>query len=79
MAAVDGIDCDDPIDRDAFQSRGRRCRRIPHGGVYGTVRYRLSDGRTVGITEWVPSGVISPDGKWVVMPETQERVEIQGP
>lgn len=47
--------------------------------VHGVLRYTLADGRTVGIMERVPPVLISPDGKWVVMRETQERVEIQKP
>ncbi len=47
--------------------------------VHGILRYRLANGRTVGIMERVPPALISPDGKWVVMPESQARVEIQKP
>jgi len=47
--------------------------------VHGILRYHLADGRTVGIMEGVPPVLISSDGKWVVMRESQERVEIRDP
>ena len=50
----------------------------PLGRVWGILRYKLSDGRTVGVTDTIPPEVISPDGKHVVMPGTEEQLEIQG-
>lgn len=43
----------------------------PQGEAWGRLRYKLADGRTVGITEQVPSDVITADGKQVITFETQ--------
>ncbi|MHC4415274.1 MAG: hypothetical protein ACYS0G_08325 [Planctomycetota bacterium] len=48
----------------------------PEQGVVGTLRYTLSDGRTVGIVEPIPPEVITPDGAYVVVPGTGDRVPI---
>ena len=50
----------------------------PHGKVWGVLQYELSDGRTVGISQTIPPEVISSDGKYVVMPGSEEQLEIQG-
>lgn len=42
----------------------------PDGGVWGTLRYTLADGRQVGITEQVPSEALAPDGKSVITTES---------
>jgi hypothetical protein len=39
--------------------------RLPNGQVYGTLRYTLADGRTVGIVGEVPPDVISADGDYI--------------
>jgi len=44
--------------------------------VYGTIRYKLSDGRSVGIKEQIPVQLISPDGQYVINPENQEKTTI---
>jgi hypothetical protein len=48
----------------------------PSWGVFGTLRYTLADGRTVGIVERVPDELIAPDGAHVVMPGTGAAVPI---
>lgn len=50
----------------------------PEAGVWGTLVYRLADGRTVGASEQVPPEVISEDGAQVVMPAMNEPLSIQG-
>lgn len=49
----------------------------PASQVWGTLRYTLADGRTVGTTEPIPAEVISSDGRFVTLPAEQEPVEIQ--
>ncbi len=50
--------------------------RDSHGRVHGLLQYKLADGRVVGITEDLPEGVISPDGKGVVVGETEHTAAI---
>ncbi|MHC4441395.1 MAG: hypothetical protein ACYTF1_07195 [Planctomycetota bacterium] len=51
----------------------------PDGQVFGVLHYKLADGRKVGIVEHeIPSDLVSSDGKYIVMPKTQETVEIEG-
>ena len=49
----------------------------PEAGVMGTLRYTLSDGRTVGIVEQIPAEAITPDGAYVAVPDTGETTEVQ--
>lgn len=44
----------------------------PEQGVWGTLRYTLADGRTVGIVEQVPAEAITADGAFVAVPDTGE-------
>lgn len=39
------------------------------GQLWGTLRYKLVDGRTVGIIEQVPPDMVTPDGKHVMVSE----------
>jgi hypothetical protein len=48
----------------------------PQQGVTGTLRYTLADGRTVGIVERVPDELVTPDGAYVVAPDTGETVAL---
>lgn len=49
----------------------------PGGRVAAVLRYKLADGRTVGMTELdIPADWVSPDGKYLITPESQP-VEIQ--
>ncbi len=56
----------------------RRDPSDPQARVWGVLQYELSDGRTVGVSQTIPPELISPDGKHVVMPGTEEQLEIQG-
>lgn len=52
--------------------------------VFRYLLHRFFDGElaeelTVGVSDRVPSELVSPDGKWVVMPATQGRIEIKAP
>ena len=50
----------------------------PDGRVFASLRYKLADGRTVGITEpEIPADWISSDGKFLMTPEMQEPVAIE--
>ncbi len=42
----------------------------PEGRVFGTLRYTLADGRSVGIIEEVPEGALSEDGTHVTVPDS---------
>jgi len=44
-------------------------------GVWGVLRYTLSDGRTVGLMQQVPSHLVADDGSHVTSPETGELIE----
>jgi hypothetical protein len=50
----------------------------PTGGVWGLLRYTLCDGRTVGAVERVPPEAISEDGLYVVLPDWESPIAIEG-
>jgi len=56
--------------------RAWRAVEEPKWGVFGILRYTLSDGRVVGTTELIPPDLVSDDGRFVVLPETGERTII---
>lgn len=64
-------------DRHFTVSYAERCAEHPELGVRGLLRYTLADGRMVGISEQVPNELVSPDGKGVLQPETNEYIAIQ--
>ena len=43
----------------------------PNGHVWGTLQYKLADGRTIGIVEQVPPEAVTADGQQVAVPEDE--------
>jgi hypothetical protein len=43
----------------------------PDGKIWGLLHYTLADGRTVGISEAVPTEALTPDGKHVAVPQSE--------
>jgi hypothetical protein len=50
--------------------------RDPRGRTFGILRYRLADGRVVGVSEDVPQEVVSSNGKMTVVAETEHTAGI---
>jgi hypothetical protein len=49
--------------------------KTPDGRVFGLLRYHLADGRTVGITEYVPPEFVTDDGAHVAVPSPEPSEE----
>jgi hypothetical protein len=54
-----------------FVQNASRNNSNPKAAVWGILQYKLADGRTVGISERVPTEVISSDGRNVTNTETE--------